>query len=93
VELLKVELNIMKKLSSSSNRDLVELLKAEFNELEEQDPEIAKELFSGVKPEIRLAGLAPEERLAGLTPEELLKLREFLNQRTNPPGDENQPKN
>ena len=79
LKVIVAEFNMVKDLGSSNDRDLVELLKAEFNALEEQNPEIAKELFADVKPEIRLAGLAPEERLAGLTPEELQKLRELLN--------------
>ena len=70
--------------------------------LEELNPQMAKRFISGVKPELRLAGLAPEERLAGLTPEqrlagftpeELQKYLDLMNQRTNPPNGENQPKN
>jgi uncharacterized protein (UPF0305 family) len=68
------------------------------NDLEELNPQKAERCISEVKPEIRLAGLAPEQvmarftpeqRLAGFTPEQLQKYLDLMNQRTNPPSDEN----
>jgi len=52
-----------------------------------------EERLAGLAPEERLAGLTPEQRLAGFTPEELQKYLDLMNQRTNPPNGENQPKN
>ncbi|MEI7557062.1 hypothetical protein [Candidatus Chlorohelix sp.] len=72
------------------------------NDLGELNPQMAKRFISGVKPEIRLAGLTPEQRLEGLTPEQVMakftpeqlqKYLDLITQRTNPPNDENQPKN
>jgi len=85
VELLKVEFNMVKKLSSSSDRDLVELLKAEFNMVKELSSSSDRDLVELLKaefndleeqnPEIAkelFSGVKPELRLAGLAPEERL---------------------
>ena len=82
--------------------ELLGFVKDSITDLEELDPQMAERCISDVKPEIRLAGLAPEQvmarftpeqRLDGLTPEQLQKYLDLMNQRTNPPNGENQPKN